>query len=847
MTDFSAGFLMRAVMAVRASAAYAGLAVAAASLGSCSGTGVVATGADGMIVSASAEPAGDGISISELPNPISTVLLPGPELLGPRSLDRLYSPASHLEDQFARVNYNWNMGEAGLNVKVGILDGGIDPDHPALADLTVTVPITVMSAISPGNQNHGTFVALVAAGRIDRSVYGLAYGSEVEFVCCVVTAEEEKDTKAAIRHLGETSDAFVVNNSWGFFGEHEYPISDVDRCTDKLVTGNPSVCTSSNTFRFLVPGDDLNFLEAGEFFKACANPDSAAVNRRDGTKERICVFAAGNDGLNLGGRIVGLHTVYFFGVPLFDLRYTFNVEDLLGGESPLSDDDRDLFRQRLYDRSGTVNLPDEDPRYDGHFLVVAALQERSDLLARYSNACGDAMMHCISAPGDMPFALCATDPTGVCRGNSGGTSFAAPIVTGAAALLKSTYPNLSAPNVVSILLTTAVDIGDTGPDAVFGMGRLDVGGSLQPVGPRQSLSGESYEDTLVIASPSLGSALSRSRASFGMFDEYERPYLYAFAGRSVPSRRGSVLDDHLLASGELLSSTLEQRMGLAGTGRARKAAGNGVSGVELCRVTCSSRHDASISSLVPSSAFVWTEQRYPVKGGNVGFLLEAGLNRQLESEFFSGGLFAARRTEQALLRIEAGALLESDTFMGSDFGGALAVGPGDGQYLSAHIGSEIGEGAFSARYTLGRERPGKPFGSYVAEVSDVMYDGYRVAYGLDGWELSYTAPLSATKGGIRIESVGGYTGENGDWSIVDAGDRVAVIGKASGDDWEYRTDSHWVDFGAGAREWRLGLLHASEAGRWERSLAVEHVRNSPREGYTGDEIRASVGFRIEFD
>lgn len=857
MTDSTDGFLARAAMAARASAAHAVMAVAAASLAGCGGTVAVAPGAD-LTAGAAAGPSGDGASVSELPNPVSTVLLPGPELLGPRSLDRLYSPAPHAEGHFAHVNYNWNMGEAGLNVKIGILDAGIDVDHPALADLTVTVPITVMSAISQGNIEHGTIVALLAAGRIDRTVYGVAYGSEIEFVCCVVTADEEGDARAAFRYLGETSDAFVVNNSWGFNDEHEYRISDVNRCAEKMVAGNPVICSTASSFRFLVPSDSLEYIEDGEFLKACADPDSAAVNRRDGTKERICVFAGSNDGLNPQGRIIGVYTLHIFGARI-NLTYIFNVEDLLGDESPLSDADRALFRQRLYARSGTLNLPDEDPRYAGHFLVVAALQEGMDVLADFSNACGDAMMHCLSAPGDIPFDTCATDPTGVCDGRSRGTSLSAPIVSGAAALLKSTYPNLSAPNVVEILLETAEDIGVPGPDSLFGMGKLDVGRSLQPVGTRRSLSGETFEDSVILASPSLGAALSRSRASFGMFDEYERPYLYALSGRSVPRRSGSVVDDHLHDSAELLSSTLRQRMGLEGAGHARKAARDGAawiggagapsaaSGVELCSSACSSRHDARVSSLVPSSAVAWTEQRYPVEGGKVGFLLEAGLNRQLEAEFVSGGIFVARRAEQALLRIEAGALLESDTFMGSDFGGALAVGPGNGRYLSAHFGSEIGEGAFSARYTVGRERPGKPLGSYVAEVSDVTYDGYRVAYGLDGWELSYTAPLSATRGGIRIESVGGYTGENGDWSIVDAGDRVAVVGRASGEDWEYRTDSHWTDFGAGGRERRLGLLHASEAGGWETSLSVEHVRNSPREGHSGDEIRASVGFRLEFD
>lgn len=55
-----------------------------------------------------------------------------------------------------------------------------------------------------------------------------------------------------------------------------------------------------------------------------------------------------------------------------------------------------------------------------------------------------------------------------------GTLFAAPHVSGALALLLSAFPNLTVAQLENLLITTAVDLGPTGPDNTYGAGRLDV-------------------------------------------------------------------------------------------------------------------------------------------------------------------------------------------------------------------------------------------------------------------------------------------------------------------------------------------------------------------------------------
>ena len=54
---------------------------------------------------------------------------------------------------------------------------------------------------------------------------------------------------------------------------------------------------------------------------------------------------------------------------------------------------------------------------------------------------------------------------------------AAPHVAGGLALLLSAYPNLSAADQESALIQSAVDLGASGPDEVYGYGRLDLLGA----------------------------------------------------------------------------------------------------------------------------------------------------------------------------------------------------------------------------------------------------------------------------------------------------------------------------------------------------------------------------------
>ncbi len=67
-------------------------------------------------------------------------------------------------------------------------------------------------------------------------------------------------------------------------------------------------------------------------------------------------------------------------------------------------------------------------------------------------------------------------------GDADGTSFAAPRVAGAAALLRHKFPNLNGSALKQVLLQTATDLGAAGVDNVYGYGLLNIPNAMSPQG-----------------------------------------------------------------------------------------------------------------------------------------------------------------------------------------------------------------------------------------------------------------------------------------------------------------------------------------------------------------------------
>ena len=135
-------------------------------------------------------------------------------------------------------------------------------------------------------------------------------------------------------------------------------------------------------------------------------------------------------------------------------------------------------------------VPYYEPLARGHHLSVMAI-EADGIFASYSNFCGplpadwNAAAHgrhyCLAAPGTVnaahPFVREWVSP------NARGTSFAAPIVSGAIALLMEHFRGqLGNTEIAKRVVNTADNSGRYAQVEIYGAGLLDIKAALQPVG-----------------------------------------------------------------------------------------------------------------------------------------------------------------------------------------------------------------------------------------------------------------------------------------------------------------------------------------------------------------------------
>jgi subtilisin family serine protease len=121
--------------------------------------------------------------------------------------------------------------------------------------------------------------------------------------------------------------------------------------------------------------------------------------------------------------------------------------------------------------SGEDGNPPTYPAVDPHVFTVAATDE-TDQVASFSS---ESQAVDIAAPGvDIPVAQVLPDGWGL----EDGTSFASPIVAGAAAWLWTVRPDLDASQVAEILRESARDVGPPGFDPATGYGILDMTAAL---------------------------------------------------------------------------------------------------------------------------------------------------------------------------------------------------------------------------------------------------------------------------------------------------------------------------------------------------------------------------------
>lgn len=138
-----------------------------------------------------------------------------------------------------------------------------------------------------------------------------------------------------------------------------------------------------------------------------------------------------------------------------------------------------------------------------------------------------------------------------------GTSFAAPHIAGAAALLFEAFPNLTGTEVADLLLTTATDLGAVGSDVIYGRGLVNLEEAFKPQGTSsiavKTLSGSStivgFAGSALLGGEAFGgfAGLTAGMENSLLLDGYNRSFRVDL-GQRVFGQGQAVRLDNLIGS-----------------------------------------------------------------------------------------------------------------------------------------------------------------------------------------------------------------------------------------------------------------------------------------------------------
>ena len=171
-------------------------------------------------------------------------------------------------------------------------------------------------------------------------------------------------------------------------------------------------------------------------------------------------------------------------------------------------------------------------------VIIAGSVDANNIISGFSNKAGTEATSFLSARGERVCCVyengilkVVTNPDGTRSAYVfSGTSFSAPQIAGAAALLRQAFPNLTAVQVVDLLLRSATDGGAIGTDTIYGRGILSITKAFAPQGTT-SIAGSTVAiplgDTTVVTSAPMGDA-GKTTQGFGaiILDGYQRAYHY---------------------------------------------------------------------------------------------------------------------------------------------------------------------------------------------------------------------------------------------------------------------------------------------------------------------------------
>lgn len=402
------------------------------------------------------------------------------------------------ERAYAHVNLLKGENEApGSGVTIGLIDDGIDTEHPIFAGKTITEVFMGDAVDQTGaDYSHGTAVASIAAGIRDPALHefggpqGVAWGADIAMFVIPLGEGDGIYRPISLEGLAEsdaeTAQDFNQALSWRDGGRRV------------------EILNLSFGFQGIIDSYSEADLRAN-FSESIATMAQAGV-----ADKAILVWAAGNSN---------------------------------GNECETSVPNCETGSFDAVSPSIMAALPARVPELGGHTITVVALKPNdeaglkssSETIASFSNRCGLAADFCIAAPGeDVNVAYFGPSGGAPVRAfaTGGGTSFAAPMVAGGLAIMKQLFRDqLSSEELVTRLLETADDAGVYSDRAIYGRGKLDLAAATHPVGVLEVPVGASRIASAYRAGRNLsGTGLSLGSAFGGGF------------GRSVMGREIMFID-----------------------------------------------------------------------------------------------------------------------------------------------------------------------------------------------------------------------------------------------------------------------------------------------------------------
>ena len=179
-----------------------------------------------------------------------------------------------------------------------------------------------------------------------------------------------------------------------------------------------------------------------------------------------------------------------------------------------------------------------NPAISHNLIIIAGSVDGNDQISTFSNRAGTSKNFYLAAVGER---VRAPDQANTPFFWSG-TSFSAPQIVAAIALIAQAFPNLTADQIVSLLYASARDAGAPGIDDIYGRGILDLTRAFQPIGSMAVAGTSSFAATgnvnLTLSAP-MGDARQGS-LSVVVLDGFQRAFTMDMAqtiDRDGPLRR----------------------------------------------------------------------------------------------------------------------------------------------------------------------------------------------------------------------------------------------------------------------------------------------------------------------